>query len=247
MEIQEYVANLRREGVLFFAAAEQTPPNAVIPGCPGWRMSDLVLHIGRVQRWATVFVSQARTTPMSPEERAEFFVRQADGGDLLQWFRRGHSDLVQALETAKPDLACWTFVPSPSPLGFWARRQALENAIHRVDMESATGEITPLPADFAVEGLNELLFGLARRTDRNFRFDVPATLCLRASDIDHAWTVETGADGIQAAPGACEATCEVNATASDLFQLLNNRRAYVGLDVAGDVTVLDRWRQIVRI
>lgn len=32
---------------------------------------------------------------------------------------------------------CWTFLDAPSPLAFWARRQAHETAIHRADAQLA--------------------------------------------------------------------------------------------------------------
>ena len=34
---------------------------------------------------------------------------------------------------------CWTFLPAPSPRAMWARRQAHETAIHRVDAQLAAG------------------------------------------------------------------------------------------------------------
>jgi len=40
------------------------------------------------------------------------------------------------LASAPPDLDCLTFLAAPSPLAMWARRQAHETAIHRVDAES---------------------------------------------------------------------------------------------------------------
>ena len=34
-------------------------------------------------------------------------------------------------------MRCFAFLPAPSPLAFWARRQAHETGIHRADVESA--------------------------------------------------------------------------------------------------------------
>ena len=53
--------------------------------------------------------------------------------------RQGCADLVAALAAAPDDLECWTFLPAPSPRAMWARRQAHETAIHRVDAELAAG------------------------------------------------------------------------------------------------------------
>ncbi|MGC0381054.1 uncharacterized protein (TIGR03083 family) [Streptomyces sp. SAI-129] len=81
-----------------------------------------------------------------------------DGTPLLTWFREGHGRLVDTLAGAAPDVRCWHFLPAPSPLAFWARRQAHETAVHRIDAESARGgEPTGVGVDFAVDGVDELL------------------------------------------------------------------------------------------
>src|SRR5207253_4063893 len=55
---------------------------------------------------------------------------------LLAWFRDGHAALVGTLESAPPDLKCFTFLPAPSALAFWARRQAHETGIHQIGRAS---------------------------------------------------------------------------------------------------------------
>lgn len=37
------------------------------------------------------------------------------------------------------------------------RRMALETVVHRLDVEPALGEVTPVPADLAVDGIDEVL------------------------------------------------------------------------------------------
>ena len=64
--------------------------------------------------------------------------------ELLDAYRAGHRILTEALGSADPALACATFLPAPSPLAFWNRRQAHETAIHRADAElAAAGMVTP--------------------------------------------------------------------------------------------------------
>ena len=69
----------------------------------------------------------------------------------------------EALRSAPADLECWTFLPADSPLAFWARRQAHETTIHRVDVESISASLTPLDAQLSADGIDELLFGFASR------------------------------------------------------------------------------------
>jgi len=55
-----------------------------------------------------------------------------------------------ALSAAPPDLRCWTFLPAPSPLAMWARRQAHETTVHRVDAELAAASVAPPAATVPV-------------------------------------------------------------------------------------------------
>ena len=52
---------------------------------------------------------------------------------------------------------------APCPLAFWAPRQAHETAIHRADAESAAALLPECLADFAADGLDELIMGFGRR------------------------------------------------------------------------------------
>src|SRR5205823_12484010 len=148
---------LRRAGERIAAAAERSGFDVMIPTCPGWRMRDLVRHIGDVHRWAAAHVAERRT------ERINDLTAVAgplpDDRDLVAWFRSGHANLLRTLERADPDIRCWTFLPAPSPLAFWARRQAHETTVHRADAQSATRGIVPVEPPFAVDGIDELLLG----------------------------------------------------------------------------------------
>src|SRR5204862_2895326 len=102
---------------------------------------------------------------------------------------RGHAALVTALEAAPEDLACWTFLPAPSPRAFWARRQAHETAIHLADAWSASGESASFSPAFAADGVDELLYGFGGRRRAGMRTTVERTLALRATDRDERWHV----------------------------------------------------------
>jgi uncharacterized protein (TIGR03083 family) len=137
MEIAEHISCLRSEGDLLALAAERAGLDAPVPACPGWRIRDLLGHLGFVHRWAAGYVAGQRTE-MTPSAAEDEIARLAPGdGSLLAWFREGHAGLVSVLAAADPAVRCWTFLPAPSPLAFWARRQAHETAIHRADAQLA--------------------------------------------------------------------------------------------------------------
>jgi uncharacterized protein (TIGR03083 family) len=246
MEIDEHVARLRRDGEVLATAIEAAGADAEVPTCPGWKIRDLVHHVGGIHRWATGYVAERRAERVDAK-LAEVVGAWPEDRDLADWFRAGHARLVETLETSDPAVACWSFLPAPSPLAFWARRQAHETAIHRVDAESALGSITPCDPSFAADGVDELLFGFAARPRRDIATASEQTMALHAPDAGRSWLVRIGPDRVESSSEGGEADLDISAHASDLYVLLWNRRAVDGLAVTGDRKVLALWQETIRI
>lgn len=246
MKIEHHLAQLDEHGVALADAAEKAGLDAPVPTCPDWLVRDLLAHTGRVHRWATSFVATARTAP--PTSDAEL-ATPPDDDELVDWFRMGHEALGHLLRTASPDVDCWAFLPAPSPLAFWARRQAHETAIHRLDAESAVGTVPTFATRFAIDGIDELLLGFFSRARSRLVADPPVSLGLQATDADDdtAWTIAVGASSREVNRGVARGTCVVSAPASDLYQFLWNRRDATGLEVSGDKRVLDLWRAKAKV
>ncbi len=209
-------------------------------------MRDLLQHVGDVHRWAAAHVRERRA--MGIRDVAGVAGALPDDGGLLEWFRQGHAALVATLEQADPAVECWTFLPAPSPLAFWARRQAHETAIHRADAESPDGRFTPFDPAFAVDGVDELLRGFLARSDGDPLGDPTWTLRLRATDTADEWVARVGDQALDVLEdGRAPADCTVHATASDLHLFLWNRLPAEGVSVQGDASLLDRWREVARI
>ncbi|MFD5268170.1 maleylpyruvate isomerase family mycothiol-dependent enzyme [Streptomyces sp. NPDC058335] len=243
METVEFIRILDQEGRSLAAAAGEAGPGAKVPTCPDWHVRDLLRHTGMVHRWATSFVAEGRTAPQPGEGLPDL-----DGGELLDWFRTGHRRLVDTLASAPADVECWHFLPAPSPLAFWARRQAHETAVHRVDAESARGvapeEIAAaLPRDFAADGIDELLRGFHARPKSKVRTEERRVLRVRATDADDAvWTVRLSAEPPATERGGeGDADCEVSGPAALLYLSLWNRLPYPA--VSGDVSLARLWRE----
>src|SRR5262252_200991 len=150
-DVPGYVGALRSQGELLADAAQRAGLAAVVPSCPGWTVRDLLRHTGYVHRWATGFVAEGLTHPVGASEEDILSQGPADA-QLPGWFCEGHAALVRALVAAPPDLECWTFLAAPSPLAFWARRQAHETAVHRVDAEQAAGDAAQAAGDAGQAG-----------------------------------------------------------------------------------------------
>ncbi|GII00823.1 maleylpyruvate isomerase N-terminal domain-containing protein [Planobispora takensis] len=284
MEIKEHLSALQDAGVRLAAAAERAGVDAPVPTCPGWRVRDLLEHLGGVHRWAAAYVATGRTEPFTDEEAAVFFTAPDDAG-LVGWYREGHTALVRTLREADPGTTCWAFLRAPSPLAFWARRQAHETAIHMIDAEAAAAAASPgdaggiapstaaSPGDadgiasprdaapgtggsastaraiasftpaFAADGVDELFDGFLPRRRGRLVADPPVSLAVRATDHPTAWTVRVEPGGRAVTPGADAADCVVSGPARELYLMLWNRGGAEALDVRGDRSVLELWRE----
>jgi uncharacterized protein (TIGR03083 family) len=251
-DVPGYIAALGREGDLLAAAAERAGMGAAVPSCPGWAVRDLLKHTGYVHRWATGIVAQGLARPAAGASEEEILAQGPGDAELPGWFREGHAALVRALSQAPPDLDCWAFLAAPSPLAFWARRQAHETAIHRVDAEQAAGRASASvfePA-FAADGVDELIMGfLARSFSRGSWPGLAAGLAIHVADGGESadWLVAAGSGAPGVSRGTGEAGCDATGPARDLYLMLWNRRPPDGLRVTGDPGILTAFRRELQI
>ncbi len=243
MDVNEHIDALEAEGERMAAAIAQGAAEAPVPTCPEWLLRDLVHHLGGVHRWATAFVAGAKRE-VSDVDFESVVGPRPDDAALVEWFRQGHTALVTALRGASPDLHCWTFLPAPSPLAMWSRRQAHETAIHRVDAELTAGlaPVRVAPA-FGADGIDEMLIGFVPRRKGDPRADPPRTLAVRCDDAPAWWRVVMSSEGVRSESGAGDDTgdadCVVHGTASELYHGLWSRLSTDQLVVEGQPAALD--------
>jgi uncharacterized protein (TIGR03083 family) len=268
-----YIACLRDQGKLLAEAADVAGLDAPVPSCPGWLVRDLLGHLGFVHRWAAGHVTGRSDQALAALSEQELLGLAPADESLPGWFRQGHAALVRALQDAPPELDCWTFLAAPSPLAFWARRQAHETAIHHADVRLAAdlrlaADSGPaagpasgrqpdglaadfFPARFAADGVDELLMGFAQRdASRGQLADVPGVIAVHAADGSGGaahWLVSTGTGQPGVSRGQGPADCDVTGAASDLYLTLWNRQARGDLEVSGDTALLAALRHKLRI
>lgn len=207
-----------------------------------WTVRELLAHVGGVHRWAADVVAEQRATLDTELGRAVGSTAPADD-ELLDWFTTGAAFLIETLMSAPVHLNVPTVLPAENPLASWVRRQAHETAIHRVDVESAAGDITPFDVAFAEDGLVELLLGFAAR--RSNRIAQAATMALR-SDDGPSWLVTLGGERTQAERTAVEdADLVVAGTSSEIYLWLWNRPA--GVRLQGDTALAGLWADTVQV
>ncbi|MEU6002737.1 maleylpyruvate isomerase family mycothiol-dependent enzyme [Streptomyces sp. NPDC047197] len=238
MEIAEHLEILYAEGQLLARAADVAGPGAKVVTCPDWTVRDLLRHTGAVHRWAAAYVAEGHDDRLPLGDPPEL-----DGAALVDWYRQAHGDLVATLRAAAPDTRCWAFLPAPSPLAFWARRQANETAIHRVDAESARGGApSPIGTEFAADGIDELLRGFHARSRSRVRTPEPRVLRVRATDADAVWTVRLSQEPpatVQGEDGPAD--CELSGPAEQLYLALWNRAPIP--QVTGDTALGRLWSE----
>jgi uncharacterized protein (TIGR03083 family) len=252
VEITEHITAVGQEAKLFAEAAEQGGLDAEVPSCPGWNIRDLVRHLMEIHLWAAAHVAQPHDKPWVDDlaELAEFWPDLAvfwpEDGDLVKWYLDTNANLVDALESAPLDVESFTFLPAPSPLAMWARRQAHETAVHRFDAENAAGIASRFDPVFASDGIDELLMAFAPRRDE-FPLESSKSMLVHATDTDDDWHVTLGPDGISTTRGDGPADITLSGDASDIYLALWNRGDDSNITVTGDENLLDLWHNNNRI
>lgn len=175
MEPTEHLDHLS-DGVVGLSAA-LVDGSAPVEHCPGWDVADLVRHLGGVHRWATANVrgdSGSDEHSPAPDEWTP----------LTEWFAAGAGHLIDALVTVGPDRVRPTFDGVPGRAAFWMRRQALETAVHRWDVELAHGAPGGIGSALAADGIAEVAEVLLPRQVRLRRLEPGLPPILLVPDED---------------------------------------------------------------
>jgi uncharacterized protein (TIGR03083 family) len=158
-----------------------------VPWVPAWTARNLVGHLGTVHRWATAILLAAHTDRPAPEATQ---VPPDDG--LLDWYAAGLIELVAVLRSTPPDAPAWHMSPAADKVAAsWARRQAHELLVHRMDLEAAAGVAhAPVDAELAADGVDELLgIVVPRWAHTEPLSSAVATVAVTCTDPARAWSV----------------------------------------------------------
>jgi uncharacterized protein (TIGR03083 family) len=248
LSLEQHLEALVRSGAALGEAATAAGLDAKVPTCPGWDVTDLVVHQGMVHRWAAANLrgeNDHDTSASQAEARA--------AASVLDWYSQGLAALVDTLRATAEDAEAMVFLrDAPPPRRFWARRQAHETTIHSVDAVAAVCGRWPTASDvrvdpvLAADGIDELLMDFITRGKGRLHAAEPYTVLVRADDTGHAWTLRIGEGPIVTAPGGTERPGVVfSGTAAQLYLSLWNRADEIATD--GRSVLVDQWREHVRI
>jgi uncharacterized protein (TIGR03083 family) len=197
--IETVVEEGERFGVLAQELADEGRLDVRVPWIPGWTARDLVGHLGTVHRWATAILTAGHAEPPPPE------ARQAPPSDgLLDWYGAGLTGLVRVLRETPLDAPAWHMSPAAEQVATsWARRQAHELAVHRMDLEAAAGRPhDPLGDDLAEDGVDELLTVVVPRWAHTEPLvGARATVGVTSRGSGRRWTVRVDRGAVTVRPG----------------------------------------------
>lgn len=155
-----------------------------MPTCPRWTVSRLVSHLGRVQAWVVKALADPSGQDVQPDRPPE------DWDELLAWWDEQRTKMIEGLADAEAP-AWLPFRGYPQVAGSWARRQAHEAAIHRLDAEFARAEEPTLAfePEFAADGIDELIAWMVPARRDWSKLGSEGTVLLRTTDTGQTWTV----------------------------------------------------------
>lgn len=227
------------EALAVLTAMAPTDLDVLVPSCPGWTVGDLLAHTGQIHRWVVDILE------MPPGERFRFPPHEPPrGSELIAYTRAGGIAMADALRAHDLDAVIFTWI-GPRPTRWWVRRQVHENVVHAWDMQGALGAATPVAADVAVDGIDELFdVFLPHRFNMAEFAGTGESMHLHATDIDGEWMIRFAPDHFEVTREHGKGDVAARATASDLLLFLWGRARPDTLETFGDPSILERYQTV---
>ncbi|MGH3740639.1 MAG: maleylpyruvate isomerase family mycothiol-dependent enzyme, partial [Micromonosporaceae bacterium] len=148
MEASRYLSCLRHDATRLREVASGRL-NAAVPSCPDWTVADLVTHV------SVVYLHKAKCIQLGEFPRP--WPPDFSGEQPPALLDRSLAELLDEFDKHGPADPAKTWYAPDQSVGFWIRRMAQETVIHRVDAELVADDVTAIPNDLAVDGIDEVL------------------------------------------------------------------------------------------
>ena len=231
-----------RFAALLVEATDGGRLGTTVPTCPDWSVRDLAEHLGGVGRWAAHLVEQGVDVETWRASVPVTYPGESDA-DVAPWFAAGIGPMTAAFAAAPPDRRVWGW-GADQHARFWPRRVLHETLIHGADLALTLGHEPEIPAEAAVDGIDEFLTNLPLTA----RWGMPLDwfrgdgerLVVRASDTGDTWRIRFHRTGMWWDRGADPADATLAGPVADLYLRLQGR-ARPTVVAEGDDALVDHW------
>lgn len=239
MTSSQYMAHIENDSSRISQIAESNPDSG-IEFLNGWRVRELVEHLGGVYGFvaANTVAASTEVTPAGDDAKLP------PDAQLHTWFLQQRSKLLEALSAVAPSQQAWTFAGIKDAY-WWMRRMAHETTVHRFDAESAIEDVTTMDSDLGCDGVREYLeVGLVSSTRRPNRTYPRQSLHLHRTDGEGEWTIQTNDSGLPSVRETHEkGDAAVRGPAAELLLWVWGRPTSE-IEVFGDIDVARQWRSL---
>lgn len=220
---------------LLALAAESLEP--AVPCCPGWTVRDVVEHVANVyEHKVRVMADNAWPDPWPA-------VDQVDVPPLVA-LSDAKAHLFEEFAEHRLDETTTTFSADDDTIAFWVRRMLLEIAVHCYDVELAHGDVTSIPDDVALDGIDEvlkvMLAGPWWAQSVATRHPVGASVAVTSGE--QAWVCQVEAKQVSVSDGGGDVAGTVSGDPMAVFLWLWGRVGHDQVTIAGDESVVAEFR-----
>jgi uncharacterized protein (TIGR03083 family) len=221
--------------------------SAPIPWSDRWTVGTVARHVSATHHVVTEVIRERPNADFGLF--GELRAPPKDAPEFVEWFRSGTTSLLGQLSTVPADEECWSWYLPKVPVGWWARRMALEAVVHRADTDAATGREFSVPSEIAADGVDEFLdvFVAASRGMN----DAPAgpTIAFECADRSDTWWLDLSEQGGRVVSReTLPASARIRGAARDLLLIVWGRIPIsdtAEVETSGDIAVFDRWPELV--
>lgn len=247
------------------AVAAQVGPDARVPSCPDWAVVDLLNHVARLMSgWYQYNLTRPADEDDSTISKGTAAPLPESFADRIDYLREASAQYRAKAESVDLSGTVWIILDAGSPL-FWITRSAVEMALHRWDIETATGHPTRMSLPRATHAVDETLRlmwpAFLRSTSSPGRVNVAAyerprsstvrvgplpdrALGLHATDSGLTWVVSSDQGRLIVDSTAPLPETTVSAPAHELELFLWGRLGQRDVSVAGDAKLVDEWHLV---
>jgi uncharacterized protein (TIGR03083 family) len=210
------------------AAARSAGLDAPVASCPGWDVTALLRHIGKVHRWVALVITTGDMNTPRPDGTAP------RGPELFEWIEAGANELFAAGMEKGPTAPASNWAGVTPTTAFWFRRMANETAVHSWDARAAAGNPEPIEAELAADAIDEwlMVMGAMRPPE-----GLSGTLHIHCTDVPGDWTLDLAT--FEAERRSADADAQLRGPASEILLRLLNRSD--DGEILGDARILAGW------